>query len=170
MLKKQAGFTLIEIMVVIAIICILAAVLMINIPPLIRKANRDTSIAKILEMAKSLELYYSDHSSYPRDKPNFSSAVLVSELKGNPLSDPPKKEYYPFKPREIGTNGEWMSYLGYPYYYSNNKEHNYTSRNLPPPGVHHISAYDIWSLDGYISEEVTDPIQISLKTKVNNWD
>ncbi|MBI4834048.1 MAG: type II secretion system protein [Planctomycetes bacterium] len=170
MIKKQNGFTLIEILVVIAIICILAAALMINLPPLINGSKEKTSNAKILEMAKSLESYYADHSRYPQDKSSFSSNVFVSELKGDPLSDPPKKEYYPFKSHEIGSNGEWMSHLGYPYYYRNNQQHNYSSRNPPPPEARNITRYDLWSKDAHTPEEVTDPIQISLKTKVNNWD
>lgn len=62
---KQKGFTLIELLVVISIIGLLASIVFAALRPARMKARDARRITDLQEMRKALELYYSDHNSYP---------------------------------------------------------------------------------------------------------
>lgn len=170
-MKQERGFTLVELLVVIAIISILATVLLINVFGFTCSARQGVSKAAILEMDKALTVYYQDYSCYPDEEEGFSSRTLVFALKGDFKSEPPKKQYYPFKNWEMGSNGEWMSKLSFPYYYRNNFDKNYSAKTPPPGDVRNPYTYDIWSRDcNKKLEGVSSPLEIAVKTKVCNWD
>lgn len=62
---RQRGFTLIEMMIVVAIIAILAAILIPNFTHARQQAATAACEANLKEIATALELYYTDHQSYP---------------------------------------------------------------------------------------------------------
>jgi len=65
MKRKNAGFTLIEIMVVIVIIGLLATLVTINVLPRAEQAKRTKAVADIKTLESALELYKLDTGNYP---------------------------------------------------------------------------------------------------------
>lgn len=64
-MKGQRGFTLLEMMVVVAIIAILAAILLPNFTRARAQAMTAACMGNIKTIATALELYYSDNQAYP---------------------------------------------------------------------------------------------------------
>ena len=75
--NKYGGFTLVEIIVVIAIIAVLATGLMVGINPKAQqdKAKDATRLSDISEIRKGLNLYYSDTNCYPVANSAFETAL-----------------------------------------------------------------------------------------------
>ena len=68
MRKNSAGFTLIELMIVVAIIGILAAVAIPKFADLIRKSQEGAAKGALSSLRSALRVYYSDNEgSYPVD-------------------------------------------------------------------------------------------------------
>ena len=67
-MKKTKGFTLIELMVVIVILGILAAVIAPRIPKFVNKAKEGKTKGNLGTLRSTLNIYYSDNDGiYPRD-------------------------------------------------------------------------------------------------------
>ena len=64
-MKYQRGFTLIELMIVVAIIAILAGILIPNFTHARAQAQTAACEANLREIATAFELYYSDNQVYP---------------------------------------------------------------------------------------------------------
>lgn len=64
-MEKQRGFTLLEMMVVVAIIAILAAILIPNFTRARAQAMTSACMGNIKTIATALELYYTDNQAYP---------------------------------------------------------------------------------------------------------
>ena len=64
MLRKQAGFTLIELMIVVAIIGILAAIAFPSYQESTAKTRRANAQAEMLSLSSALERYYSENNHY----------------------------------------------------------------------------------------------------------
>ena len=65
MLKKTRGFTLIELMIVLAILSIIVAVGYPSYMEHIKKSRRAEGMGQLLELADRMERAYSDTSTYP---------------------------------------------------------------------------------------------------------
>ncbi len=63
--SSQAGFTLVELMVVVAIIALLAAVVIPNFVHARAQAAVSQTEANMKQIATALELYYGDNQGYP---------------------------------------------------------------------------------------------------------
>ncbi len=64
-IKQKQGFTLIEILIVVAIIAILASVVLVGLGPT-QQAGRDARrISDLAEIQNGLELYYNKNGYYP---------------------------------------------------------------------------------------------------------
>jgi len=63
--RSQRGFTLIEVMIVVAVIAILALILIPNFTNARAQAQTATCESNLREIATAAELYYSDVQSYP---------------------------------------------------------------------------------------------------------
>jgi general secretion pathway protein G len=71
--KKQKGFTLIELMIVVLIIGILSGIMLavINIPGIQSKARDARRIGDIKKLQTVLELFFSDNRGYPTTTPDW---------------------------------------------------------------------------------------------------
>ena len=77
-MKKTQGFTLLELMVSIAIIGILASLMYINISG-VRAKNRDAQrLMRVNEIAKALNIYNTSARSYPVYNGNITSSDAMS--------------------------------------------------------------------------------------------
>jgi general secretion pathway protein G len=79
--RSQKGFSLIELIVVVTIIGILAAVAMVNVRNAVRKARETALRDNLHTMRKAIDSFYADKQRYPND---------LSELVPNYLRRIPK--------------------------------------------------------------------------------
>ncbi len=63
--KQQKGFTLIEILIVVAIIAILASVVLVGLGPTQQKGRDARRLSDLRETQNALELYYNQYGQYP---------------------------------------------------------------------------------------------------------
>ena len=96
-MRKQAGFTLIELMIVIAIIAIIAAIAIPNLLNAIDRGKQKRTMADIRSLGTAVETYSIDNNDYPvaatmahqlasnRD-PVFKLRVPASRIVGGELS------------------------------------------------------------------------------------
>ena len=63
--KKQAGFTLVEVMVTMVIIGLLTTVVVLNVGPMIGKASVQKAKTDISTLKQATEMYNLDMNSYP---------------------------------------------------------------------------------------------------------
>jgi type II secretion system protein G len=64
-MKNQRGFTLLEMMVVVAIVAILAAILIPNFTRARAQSQTAACMSNVKTIATALELYFTDHQNYP---------------------------------------------------------------------------------------------------------
>jgi len=74
--RRRSGFTLIEMLVVIVIIGILAAILVPVTGEAIRSAKRTAIAAELNELSRAIEAYKLDRKGYPPDFSNRDAIVL----------------------------------------------------------------------------------------------
>lgn len=81
---KAHGFSLIELMIVVVIIGVLAAVAIPAYQNYLTKGRREDGKAKIMEVAQRLERYYSERLTYVTNATSLGySAATVTSDKGN---------------------------------------------------------------------------------------
>lgn len=91
-MNKQRGFTLIEVLVVVAIIGLLSSVVIVGLGGARSKARDARRIADIQQIQNALELAYSPATGYPATIPS-----------GAPTKDPQGKDYlYIATPANLG--------------------------------------------------------------------
>ncbi|HET8731763.1 MAG TPA: type II secretion system major pseudopilin GspG [Moraxellaceae bacterium] len=73
--RQQGGFTLIEVMVVVAILGILAAIVMTNVIGKDDQARVTTTKASLSAVAKALDMYKLDNHKYPTTDEGLSALV-----------------------------------------------------------------------------------------------
>ncbi len=79
--RGQRGFTLIEVMIVVAVIAILALILIPNFTNARAQAQTATCESNLREIATAAELYYSDVQTYPISG-NVSSTLFTAATSG----------------------------------------------------------------------------------------
>ena len=115
--KKKSAFTLVELMVVIAIIGILATVVVLNFAGTTYKARKVRVKADLAEIFKALKLYKMDMGKYPEKleylvsaPPDDPGGNWIQYIEGRIPTDPWYKEYF-YTPGE-GASGSVPFELG----------------------------------------------------------
>lgn len=96
--RRKKGFTLIELMVVIAIIGLLSSILLVSLKNARAKARDARRISDIETLIKAIEMYATDHGSYPGEgdgggieiSPNCSSDLKNDLVGGGYLNSVPE--------------------------------------------------------------------------------
>jgi general secretion pathway protein G len=114
--QGQSGFTLIEIMVVVVIIGLLAAIIAPNVMRQLDRATVTRAETDIKQLESALGIFYTEHFRYPTadeglsiltGKPTAGSSIdesRLSEIIKAPISkDPWQREYRYRNPGEHGT-------------------------------------------------------------------
>ncbi|HUY42082.1 MAG TPA: prepilin-type N-terminal cleavage/methylation domain-containing protein [Candidatus Dormibacteraeota bacterium] len=91
---SERGFTLIEMMIVVAIIAILVTILVPNLMRARAQAQTAACEANLKEIATALELYETDHDAYPQsgnvDASNSDLQPYVQQVPVDPAAGPGK--------------------------------------------------------------------------------
>lgn len=95
-LKKNFGFTLIELMVVIAIIATLAGIAVPIIASYVDRAKIARAKSEIRLIANEIQAFFSDNEKYPDDLSEIGLSGMVDPY-GNP---------YQYMPATLGKNGK----------------------------------------------------------------
>lgn len=96
-MRKQRGFSLIELIVVVTIIGILAAAAMINVKYMQRKAREAALKDDLFQMRKAIDNFYADKQRYPGDlkelEPNYIKKIpkdpMTNQNDWEPVVDEP---------------------------------------------------------------------------------
>jgi len=84
--RKQAGFSLLEIMVVIVILGILASMVLPNILGNKEKAERQKVVSDITTLESAMDMYKLDNSRYPTTDQGLEALVSKPEVDPQPRS------------------------------------------------------------------------------------
>lgn len=99
------GFTLIELMVAVAIICILSAIAVPTFAHVLRKSQESTTKGSLAVLRSVIAIYYTDHEGqYPTD--NLASLVPVY------LAVIPPKRTPPYHPEDSTVGAGTMAQQG----------------------------------------------------------
>ncbi len=72
---SRSGFTLVEMLVVLAIISLLAGVVVVNIAPQLNMGNRGKALAQIQTFATALQTYRLEQGRYPTQEQGLEALV-----------------------------------------------------------------------------------------------
>ncbi len=87
LLRRRSGFTLIEIMVVVVILGLLAALVVPRIGPQVAEAQRTTARTQIKSIEDALEMYRMHNGFYPSTQQGLEALVTA------PTTSPVPKHY-----------------------------------------------------------------------------
>ena len=88
--RRVRGFTLIELVIVIAVIAILAGILLGALPAITEKRTRSVVRAELRQLVTAIEAYKEKHGFYPPDNTNnIAAPPLFYELVGTTVTSDP---------------------------------------------------------------------------------
>lgn len=111
--KREGGFTLVELMVVLVIIGLLATIVIINVMPAVDRAATTKAHADIATLEQAIEMYRLDHMRYPSRQEGLPSLVAgnyIRRLPNDPWNHPyaykvPGADGHPFQLLSLGADG-----------------------------------------------------------------
>jgi prepilin-type N-terminal cleavage/methylation domain-containing protein len=90
--RRVRGFTLIELVIVIAVIAILAGILLGALPAVVDKRTRSVVRAELRQLVTQIEAYKEKHGFYPPDNTNnIAQPPLFYELVGTTVASNPDR-------------------------------------------------------------------------------
>jgi prepilin-type N-terminal cleavage/methylation domain-containing protein len=111
-LPRRVGFSLIEMLVVIAVIAILAALLLGGMPAIQEKRIRSQVRAELRMLTTAIEAYKAKHGFYPPDNTNnIAQPPLFYELVGTTVEN---NSFYPLNGAPPLTQAQVQNYFGPP--------------------------------------------------------
>jgi general secretion pathway protein G len=129
-LSRSDGFTLIELMTVMVIIAVLAALTIGGAKYAVRKAAENRAKAEIHALEAALEDFKADNGYYPKSDGGMNSSTnIYTSLAGG------AKKYFAFKPDQLRTVGS-ITLIVDPF----GHEYKYLS-----PGMNNPAQFDLWS-------------------------
>ena len=76
---RQSGFTIVELLIVVVVIAILAAITIVSYNGITTQANASAAKATASTFQKKAELYYAEHSRYPVSFDELSTGAGIAE-------------------------------------------------------------------------------------------
>ena len=154
--RKRSGpaFTLIELLIVIAIIAILASLTLSAAGFIQKKAGRSRAEAEIAALSAALENYKVDNGDYPTGTNlNASSSAGDNKFLRDALVST-NKVYFEFSKSQTNSSGRVLDPFGnsYGYQYPGDPERNGSN------------FFDIWSLGGSTGSGATN-----IEAWIKNW-
>ena len=114
--RRQRGFTLLEIMVVVVILGLLAAMVLPNVLGNKEKADKQKAVADIVSIENALDMYKLDNGVYPSTEQGLDALVHKPTISPEPRNyredgyikrlpqDPWRNDYLYLSPGEHGKN------------------------------------------------------------------
>ncbi len=111
MVRRQRGFTLIELIVVVTIIGILAGVAISNVRYAQQKARESALRHDLFEMRKAIDDYYADKQKYPDSLQTLTQDRYLRAMPKDPITGQANWEEVPAStdpndPNAVDTSGE----------------------------------------------------------------
>lgn len=145
-MRRSSGFTIVELLVVVTIIGILAALLLPALSAARCRSKHSASQATVQDFSVALKSYETDFGRYPPEEATFDITSLAAASLINVMSSPGPKNvpYYQFRSDQINTAKQWTTSLLTPYKYREN-----ASKAKPPtpsPAVMmNFFSFDMWA-------------------------
>ena len=84
--KNQSGFTLVELLVVIALISLLAAMAVVQYRNSIQRTQEATLKTNLFRMRDAIDQYYADKTKYPGSLSDLVSEGYIREVPKDPMT------------------------------------------------------------------------------------
>jgi type II secretory pathway pseudopilin PulG len=190
-----AGFTILELLVVISIIIVLAGLVVATSAYVWKKGARSRTEAEIAAIAAALESYKADNGIYPFDNSTngldarttlipstYQAASLLlykslsADTNANRAIDPAEtgKTYFTFKPNQLNPTDQTQNVtsvrdpFGNSYGYST-AANPMTNPTPSPSPVGYNPTYDLWSTAGYEPLPSPTPTPTPQGFWIKNW-
>jgi prepilin-type N-terminal cleavage/methylation domain-containing protein len=184
MRKITPAFTLIELLIVIAIILVLAGLVLATSSYVHKKGQRSRAEAEIAALSAALENYKVDNGVYPSTtetnalKPNAAgdpatyqsaSLALYKSISGDADNDSTRvtesKSYFPFKPNQLSPSDQTLAVLYIRDPFGNSYGYSTAKASTPAGADGYNPTFDLWSTGGVI-DTATAPNQSQW---IKNW-